>query len=185
MSQCVGANGKVYAFEPLNHLQKKFIKNIALNNCTNVSLFPLALSDNEELATININEHTWNQGTFSLKHRNSGGTSQQITVKTGDQINEIQNLDRLDLIKIDVEGFEYHVLRGLKMSLQKHKPRIIFEYDNNYWAGTGQLIVNCYNFLTSLNYSLYQISAVGCELITDPTAITGGNLLCIPAFINE
>jgi FkbM family methyltransferase len=180
MSASVGVNGQVYSFEPLTYLQKKFTKNITLNNCSNVTLFPLALSDHEEHITVNIDEQTWNQGTFSLKHGDNGTTSQQIDVKAGDKMKEIQDLHQLNLIKIDVEGFEYHVLRGLKASLQKHRPHIIFEYDSNYWMGTGQSIADCYHFLTDLNYTLYQISSVGCELITTPQAITDGNLLGIP-----
>ncbi len=89
-------------------------------------------------------------------------------------------MDKLALIKIDVEGFEYQVLKGLKQTLQKHKPRIIFEYDSNYWINTGQSITECCQFLQALNYKLYEISPAGCEIINNTANIQSGNLFCIP-----
>jgi FkbM family methyltransferase len=176
---------KVYSFEPLGYLQVKFKKNIALNNCENVTLFPLALSDADGELTVSIDEHNWNQGTFNLQHNDRGSVSQKIAVKAGDNMTEIQNLDRLDLIKIDVEGFEFQVLRGLKETLKKHKPRIIFEYDHHHWRDTAQSITDCFSFLTDLDYKVFQILVVGAELITSSGGIETGNLFCIPGDVKE
>jgi FkbM family methyltransferase len=180
MSQSVGNSGKVFAFEPLNHLQQKFRKNMALNKVYNVTLFPMALSDAESEAEFNIHTDSWNQGTFSLNNTD-GNHKQLVSVKVADNIPEIEALRSLAFIKIDVEGYEYHVLRGLALTLKKHRPRIIFEYDDNYWAATGQSMIDCHKFLSDLGYQMYQISAVGCELISSALDITGGNLFCIPA----
>ena len=179
MSACVGAAGKVYAFEPLNYLQEKFKKNRALNKANNITLFPFALSDQQNELELVINKNQWNQGAFSLANKESGNDVQRVTVKVADDMPEIQSLSTVALIKIDVEGFEFHVLRGLQQTLQKHKPRIIFEYDSNYWDITGQNMNDCYEFLRSLNYSIYQISMVGCELINSVDNIQSGNLFCI------
>ncbi|RZA02786.1 MAG: FkbM family methyltransferase [Sphingobacteriaceae bacterium] len=179
MSGCVGHNGKVVAFEPLNYLQEKFKKNITLNKANNVTLLPFALSDQPSELELTINNDEWNQGTFSLSNKDTGNNKQRVVVKVGDDIPEIQSLNSLALIKIDVEGFEFHVLKGLKQTLEKHKPRIIFEYDSNYWRDTGQSMADCYTFLRKLNYSLYQISIVGCELINGVDTIESGNLFCI------
>ena len=179
MSVCVGSTGKVFAFEPLNYLQEKFRKNMALNKADNVTLFPFALSDQQNELDLIINKDQWNQGTFSLNNKDTGNNKQRIVVKVADEMSEIQLLDSVSLIKIDVEGFEFQVLRGLKQTLQKHQPRIIFEYDSNYWADTGQSIADCYEFLHSLNYTLYQISMVGCEVINNVDNIESGNLFCI------
>jgi len=181
MSQCVGADGRVYAFEPLNYLQEKFRKNISLNRADNVTLLPFALSDTESEIELAIDPGSWNQGTFSLGQTGGGDKKQLISVKIADNMPEINALQSLKLVKIDVEGFEYQVMRGLAETLQKHKPRIIFEYDNNYWAKTGQDIQSCYHFLNSMGYIFYQIGKVGCQLIKDAANIEGGNIFCIPA----
>lgn len=180
MSQCVGDEGKVFAFEPLNYLQQKFTKNITLNRTNNVTLFPFALADNEGEAEFAININSWNQGTFSLGDSNNGSEKQLVTIKVADNIPEIQQLESLALIKIDVEGFEFQVLKGLQKTLKKHKPRIIFEYDSHYWVKTGCTIAECCSYLEQMGYQFYQITPVGCEFVTSATEIESGNLFCIP-----
>ena len=179
MAKYVGKTGNVLAFEPLAHLRKKFARNILLNRFENICLLPYALSDQESLMTFTVNKDQWNQGTFSLSQNDVGNITEQISVKIGDQTIEISNLNKLNLIKIDVEGFEFNVLSGLTATLKKFKPRLIFEYDENYWAVNHQHILSCYQFLRSLNYTIYQVNAMGCELISDPALIKGGNLFCL------
>ena len=179
MAQCVGISGKVFSFEPLKYLQQKFERNMALNNVSCVTLFPYALSDIQGEADFKIDTNTWNQGTFSLSDTGNGSITQLVVIKVGDYVPEIKNADNISLIKIDVEGFEYKVLLGLKETLTIHKPRLIFEYDKNYWQKTDQDIDDCYSFLQSLNYTLYQITPVGCELIKATEQIISGNLFCI------
>jgi len=93
---------------------------------------------------------------------------------------EVSSLKALHLIKIDVEGFEFQVLRGLKQTIDRHKPRIIFEYDKGYWQNTGQAIADCFLFLQQMNYTLYQITQVGCTLLPDSGMVESGNLFCMP-----
>jgi len=180
MSQCAGQSGKIFAFEPLEYLQEKFKKNMALNKAGNVTLFPYALSDIDGEADFTIDTNNWNQGTFSLSNTDAGAIKQHVIIKAADNIPNIKDLTSLDLIKIDVEGFEYKVLLGLRQTIEKHKPRIIFEYDDNYWLRNGQKMADCYNFLQALGYTLYQVTSVGCEVISSLGQIEGGNLFCIP-----
>lgn len=179
MAQCIGHQGHVYSFEPLSYLQNKFKRNIGLNRLDNVTLFPVALSDEPGEISISINEGDWNQGTFNIQYKGTGNKTEQVLIKVADQIDEIQALTHLSLIKIDVEGFEFQVIRGLEATIKKCRPRIIFEYDSDYWKATGQQITDCYSFLTNLNYTLYQITSVGCELINNVESIGGGNLFCV------
>jgi len=179
MSQAVGESGRVYSFEPLNYLQEKFKKNIALNRVNNVTLLPLALSDIESTAEFTIDPKGDNQGTFSLADTGPGAEKQSVDIKVADLMPELVALQALHLVKIDVEGFEFQVLRGMKNLLQKHKPRIIFEYDTPLWARTGQDIKTCYQFLSDMGYTFYQVIETSCEPITSWQEIESGNLFCM------
>ncbi|MGZ3752627.1 MAG: FkbM family methyltransferase, partial [Mucilaginibacter sp.] len=97
MSQCAGAEGAVYAFEPLHYLQEKFNRNIMLNKASNVKLFPCALSNSESEADFSINKNNWNQGTFSIANKDSGAETQHVIIKVADEMPEIKALSRLDL----------------------------------------------------------------------------------------
>jgi FkbM family methyltransferase len=181
MSQQAGASGTVLAFEPLTHLQERFKRNMDLNKCKNVRLLPYALALEEKTALFNADVKAWNQGAFSLRANNStGGKEQRVVIKKGDNITEIQELVSLSLIKIDVEGFEYQVIQGLEATIRKHLPRIIFEYDANYWTATGQDIKECHRFLTNMGYMFFQITEVACLRISSAEQIVGGNLFCLP-----
>lgn len=180
MAAAVGAEGKVYAFEPLHYLQQKLISNLALNRAVNVSLIPVALSDTESEQEYTVDPNSWNQGTFSLRNAFTEGTTQTIEIKIGDELPVIAELHKLNFIKIDVEGFEFSVISGLKTTIVRHRPVIIFEYDQNYWKQSNNDIDKCYNFFLDHNYQLYQVNEANAELITSANAIEGGNLLCLP-----
>jgi FkbM family methyltransferase len=130
MSQCAGETGKVYAFEPLGFLREKFTRNMKMNKASNVTLMPFALSDEESEVEFTIDQNSFNQGAFSL-YKNEGTEKQHVIIKVADNITEIQNLDSLSLVKIDVEGYEFPVIKGLKQTLKKLRPHIIFEYNRN------------------------------------------------------
>jgi hypothetical protein len=76
---------------------------------------------------------------------------------------------------------EWTLLKGLKHTIAKHKPGIIFEDDHYYRAATGQDNGDCYDFLTGLGYTLFQIQAPGCELIRTPGQFPDRNLFGIAA----
>lgn len=179
MSKIVGASGKIISFEPLDYLRKKSKRNFHLNNANNINLLPYALSDKEDTLEITIDENIFNQGTFSLLQQPTGNSKQVIPIKIGDDLEEIKSLTTLSLVKIDVEGFEFNVLKGLESTLERFRPRIIFEYDKNYWQRNMQDIFECYNYLAGLNYTFYQISFMGCQFVKSPKFINDGNLFCI------
>lgn len=180
MSRSVTESGKVYSFEPLVHLQQKLLRNAGLNRCNNLRLLPIALSNEESEAEFSVDTKTWNQGTFRIRQDNDGPEKQRVIIKVADDLPELRLVKDLTLIKIDVEGYEYHVLAGLMRTLTKHRPRVIFEYDETYWKAAGSNIATCFEFFAALDYQLYQITPAGCELLKGAEAARGGNLFCIP-----
>ncbi|MDB5117667.1 MAG: hypothetical protein JWQ79_3159 [Mucilaginibacter sp.] len=152
---------------------------MSLNQVKNVSLLPFALSNVSSAEDFKITRNSWNQGTFNLNHSDTGEETQKVFIRVADDLDELKNLTRLDLVKIDVEGFEYRVLKGLFNTLYRFRPRIIFEFDHNYWLKSGNDIAACYNLLQSLHYALYQITSVGCEYIHSLNDIKNGNIFCI------
>ena len=129
LSKMVGKSGVVYSFEPIPFLKDKLNLNISLNSFTNISIMPFALSDSNYTIKTAFSQNG-NNGTFFIQNDDSGET--EINCVKGDDWANQQQITNLKLIKIDVEGFEYKVITGLKNTISKFKPVIFFEYDTNY-----------------------------------------------------
>ena len=82
----------------------------------------------------------------------------EIPCRTLDDIVAERNLSRIDLIKIDVEGFEREVLLGGRATLMRYRPKLIIEWHNAFFdkrPGSAQVL---YDLLTTeLRYSLHRI----------------------------
>jgi FkbM family methyltransferase len=117
--------GKHFAFEPIpalfNNLKHRF-------NSPNITVFPFALAEKSGEAEFNFVK---NAPAYSgLKKRKYAIDNPEIEkipviVKTLDEV--IDGNQKIDLIKIDVEGAEFGVLKGAKNTIIKNKPIIIFE----------------------------------------------------------
>jgi len=88
----------------------------------------LALSGHEGVIDLYLPDGC-NLCTASLEHR-VGARAVQVPVLTGDRCPCIQQLSRIDYIKIDVEGHKLLMLRGLSQTLLRHRPVVFFEWDD-------------------------------------------------------
>lgn len=151
MSQCVGINGKVFAYEPIPYIRKQMEESLALNNLTNVTIVPDALSNEDGLLHLHINKG------------NVAGSSFVNTYTEGTIPVQVHTLDsykyqRVDFIKIDVEGFEYNVLLGGKGLIEKHHPVVLFEYSPLYYLKFDPShIKKILTFFKERNYTLIDL----------------------------
>ncbi|NVO01363.1 MAG: FkbM family methyltransferase [Bacteroidetes bacterium] len=117
--------GKHYAFEPIPQMYDDLLKNF---NGPNFKIFPIALCETKGETTFN---HVKNAPAYSgIKQREyniKNPEISQITVKTDLLDNIIPSDEKIDFIKIDVEGAELNVLKGAEKTIIKNQPLIIFE----------------------------------------------------------
>jgi FkbM family methyltransferase len=123
------AANHVLAFEPLPTVFSLLEQNISNNNIDNIQAFPFALSDVEEQATIYM-VREGNVGASSFDQREEGVDAVTVNKKIGDEVLAEIGIKKLDLIKLDVEAHEAYVLRGLKKTLEQHKPIITMEWND-------------------------------------------------------
>jgi FkbM family methyltransferase len=141
--------GTVYAFEPQPQNYSLLIKNINNNHKNNVMLYELACSDCEcesKIATISFDSQNINMGDFTLNHNIS--TNNFHTVKCI-RLDDILK-ESIDVIKIDVQGWELNVLNGSKNIIFNHKPLLIIEIEeyqlNRNSITSEKLITEIRNF---------------------------------------
>ena len=118
LSKLVGPSGTVHAFEPDPGTFAVLKRNIESNDIQNVKLYNVGLGDSG--GNIKI----------SMAIDENRGATQWVYAPDGD-VNVITidslGLEKLDFIKIDVEGMEQKVFTGMRETIQKFRPRILFE----------------------------------------------------------
>ena len=110
--------GQIYSFEPNERNFKVLKKNIENNKLKNIKILNFALGENEEVLIGNSNTKgkLFQTSGFAINKDNKKG--ERVLVKKGDDVLQFKN--KTLTIKIDVEGFEFFVLKGLKNTLIKN-----------------------------------------------------------------
>ena len=126
-------NGKTYSFEPIKSLIKIIKKNLSINKIQNCKIYNFAIGEKNKISKINI-YHEKNEGSSSIvnKYRYSN-KNQKIQIKSLDNFYKRNKFNfKIDLIKIDVEGYEINVLNGMMNLIKKKKiNKILVEYHFN------------------------------------------------------
>ena len=124
--------GSVVAFEPQEYVYYALCGNIALNNCFNVSAYNSAVGDENKL--IDMPKPNYFKpssfGSMEIKqHDRSENIGQALTTTTKVEqvVLDALPLQRVDFIKIDVEGMEFEALAGGSELIEKFKPQMLIE----------------------------------------------------------
>lgn len=120
---------EVHAFEPLPETFALLRRNVETNGLHNVHLHPFALSDSNGRSIL-YRDLKGNIGASSFDRREGGGEEIPVEKRVGDEVVGELGLERLDLVKIDVEAHEVFVLQGLAATLDKFRPYIVMEWND-------------------------------------------------------
>lgn len=150
MSKLLEDKGQVISLEPHPTRFAALTENIKINKCNNVTAINVACwSKSDELR---LYEHIF--GKDSLDHSLMVYTGRYVIVKAKrlDDILKKLNIDKIGLIKIDVEGAEVNALLGMKETLMKNATRkIIFE------AAKPENLIRACDMLRQFNYVISQL----------------------------
>ncbi len=149
--------GKHIAVEPVPYkakwLQQKFPE---------VAIHEVALSDRSGQVTFSI--HTSRTGYSSLGQQlESGEKIEQITVQQTSLDALLDEAQRVDFIKIDVEGWELFVLKGAERLLTRGRPSLVFESTADGLNASGATPDEMFELLSAHDYQLHvpEMFAVG------------------------
>jgi FkbM family methyltransferase len=154
-SLLVGKSGRVLAFEPDPHNYRILNSNVALRRLSNISLFNRALGDNSGEASLfrsgsNFGDHRLCRGAAN------GRASVRIQVSRLDEVLEKSRCRIPDVIKMDVQGYEGLVLRGMKSLLSSPRPlTFLIEYWPYGLSQTGSSGQEVYGLLSDHGFRLY------------------------------
>lgn len=141
----VGETGCVHSFEPVSSTYEILNKNKDLNAFSQMNTHNFALGNSSEKLIIYSEKE--NRGGASITNKRSS-KGEEIDVK---RLDDLGIKERIDLIKVDVEGFEWEVLKGAAEKIREDKPIIIVEYSNDRESSGSSLdmlkwLQNEYNY---------------------------------------
>lgn len=161
-SQCVGSSGQVFSYEPVPGLASILRNNAELNGFDRITLSNLALSDHDGHALFHVGPED-NSGLSSL--RQPRGSTVMFDVKLARFDKMFNDSNNIALVKIDVEGAELAVLRGMKEYLCHRRPYILIEVTDKFLKEMGDDEQGLLAFMLSFGYYCYVIGDARVDLL--------------------
>jgi FkbM family methyltransferase len=153
----VGPSGQVDCVEPNPDCVAKIQEHLRLNGVANVRIHACALSD--EPGSLDLNLTSAHTGTATLADVDGVVKRIAVAVGVGDDVLSAASDALVGFIKIDVEGFELHVLKGLRKTLTNDKPFVVTELIEDQLARAGTSVREVANYLFDLGYEAFGIKS--------------------------
>ncbi|KST66306.1 FkbM family methyltransferase [Mastigocoleus testarum] len=166
----VGDSGHVDSFEPNPECCQRIREFLELNDIKHVKIHEVGLSDVRDTLTLSILHEHSGMGTLTIPEGIEDEVISQkfeVPVSIGDDILK-ENSKPIKFLKIDVEGFEYKVLRGLEQTLKTWKPVVVTEASwkpvvktvesSNSMDNMGMNPLEIYHFMKQLGYLPYGLT---------------------------
>lgn len=128
LSRLVGRNGRVIALEPFPPALDELQWHLQANGCQNVKVLPVALGEADGKALFALGESAYTGGLSATRVDSSPPKTEiQVIVRTLDSVVKELGINRLKLVKIDVEGAEGKVLSGACRVMEQLKPHFVID----------------------------------------------------------
>ena len=166
-----GTSGRVIAVEPIELYRKVLQKNI--RGLTQVTVLPYALGENEGLLKMgNPSKDKHRHGLMRVLDENETA-EQQYEVPVKNPLILFADLEKIDYIKCDIEGYEVPVIPSMKPLIEKHRPIMQIETE-----GENKKIIM--GLFMELNYETYYAGPTKLEPYHDVSLPLPGDLIAIP-----
>jgi FkbM family methyltransferase len=152
-SKATGEKGQIYAFEPSKNTFDALNKNIKLNNLKNVFPQQIALSDSEGFIHLGAVE---NDALNFIDINKNDSSGEKVRMTTLDKWLKDNNLGKIDLIKIDIEGAELLCFKGAINMLTTTPPTIIMECNEKWCRRFEYTVFDLLKFLNLFGYTFEQ-----------------------------
>jgi FkbM family methyltransferase len=155
-------NGKCIGFEPRKDTWLRLVRNVSASN---FHAERYACSSNNGYADIYL-PPSHGQSSLIKMPEFEGLKTERIQTITLDTYCEANNLKNILFIKIDVEGHEFEVLNGAKLTIETNKPIILCESENRYLNVQNKTTEKLIEMILYFDYSAYVISRESKDLIS-------------------
>lgn len=152
-SSRVGPRGQVFSFEPNPGLVNRLKQTIARNGIANISVFETALGENAGTVRLIAGE---NHGTNRISVGDEAPSEKEVPLRRADDLLRGRIPDGVPaFVKIDVEGAELGVLKGMPLLLQRPNTRFFVEVGDEHSKPFGSTAEDVFRLFAKLGYTAY------------------------------
>ena len=183
MGQKVGKAGRVFAFEPVPETFSRLEENVGLNDLPQLSPVNHALwSERKTLRFSLSKENEYNVGGYSFAESPDPLRQTLCSGIPLDDFAKLARIDRVDAIKMDIEGAERFALEGGRKIIARDLPVFLLEVSRATCAQAGYLTEELWSFFDTFGYRAYVIGATfeESDWIADFSEIQQSNVLLVP-----
>lgn len=172
-AKLLAGTGRVLAFEPGARAHAVLDANVRLNALANTRVFKLALADRATSAR--LRHHPFGPVSYFLDTAGGAPGPAEEAVETArlDDVLRSEGAERLDVLKIDVEGAEELVLLGARAALARSRPVILFEHNPSLPRRLGLSPTGAVDLLRGLGYGFHRVTRSGDLEPAVPASATG------------
>ena len=153
----IARRGRIYSFEPSGYARSILRLAVKINGFTNIVVVPKGLGDAP--GSLTLSTPLKSQGTFRFGLAHLGETRRDgpihrevVEVTTIDHFAREEGLQRLDFIKVDVEGWEKRILEGGAETIGRFRPALLVELIDAQLARAGDSLEKAWALLESWGY---------------------------------
>jgi len=157
----IGNEGTIYAFEPNPEVRRRLNRNIEINQISNITVYPVGLGETEGQFVLYVPHVNTGEGSLSCftdhEYKRDKYWEVPVDVKIGDDL--LQEVNPR-LIKVDVEGAEVGVFKGISKLINRCKPLIIAEYVPQHISRFGHTFADIQSIAQEHSYNIFQLGLV-------------------------
>ncbi len=156
LSRLVGPSGRVLALEPYPPIFERLVKNVRRMRATNVITLNEAVGADTGWTSLELPMSRRGEVNDPYIHVQTGsGLGGQVRLTTIDEIVHREGFQQVNLIKVDVEGYERYAIEGSRETIQNFRPLILIEIYDRWARRYGSSFHEVDELLAGLGYSGY------------------------------
>ncbi len=182
-SRKVGVEGRVVAFEPSPRERQRLALHLRINRCKNVAIEDCALGEAEGTGQLHV-AAARESGLNSLRKPAVSVLTELVSIRTRclDRVLRERGIERVDFVKLDVEGAELSVLKGATELLHRPpRPIILAEVQDIRTRPWGCPARDILSYLSDLDYRWFTpLAGGGAEETNMTQEAYDGNFVAVP-----
>ena len=155
-AKLVGDTGKVYAFEPGKENTASIRHNAGLNKFEQIEVIEKAVSQTSGTAQLLLAQYSGGHASATADVPPDLAGEITVDLVSIDELIARQQIAPPNFVKVDVEGAELDVLKGMQETIKTYQPTIIYEVDDGDGTGYERKYRELAAFFESLDYQVTQ-----------------------------